>query len=286
MSTARELLGWASGVFSGAGRPEPELNAELLLEYVCDRPRLHFRIEAEETIPPSQETRFKRLVRQRATGVPLAYITGFQHFRGLEIKVTRAVLIPRPETEELAGLILSGLVKYPSQSPLVLELCTGSGCLPCAIASEMPSCRVIASDISAPALRVARANAQRLGLDGRIAFKQSDFFKSLKGKTDCIAANPPYVPAGELLSAQKELSFEPALALDGGPDGLSAARKIITGAPAHLKPGGLLFLELGSGQARRLAREMDAKIWDNIVIARDLQGVERFLSAKLKTEAI
>lgn len=286
MSTAREELAWAAALINGAGRPEAALNAELLLEYAAAKPRLHFRLYPDEIVSHAIALRFRKLAQKRATGLPLAYITGTQNFRGLDIKVTRAVLVPRPETEELAGLVLSGLKELHSLAPLILELCAGSGCVSCALAAELPSCRVIASDISAPALRIARENAVRLGLAERICFKQSDLFKNLKGKVDCIAANPPYIPAAELSSAQKELSFEPLLALDGGPDGLLVARRIVVGAPAHLKSGGLLFLELGIGQPQRLARELDPKIWDNIVITKDLQGLERFLSAKLKTGAI
>ena len=281
MITAREILSKASDALAAAGRQEVQLNAELLLEHAAGKPRLHFQVNPEENLSPEAVKRFNSFIKKRATGLPLAYITGTQHFRGLELRVTPAVLIPRPETEELAGLALAELASIAKTAPVALDLCTGSGCIACALASENANCRVIASDVSPSALRVARENAKKLGLSQRISFSLSNLFKDLKGRADVIVSNPPYVPATELPALEKELSFEPALALDGGPDGLLPARAIVAGAPAHLQPGGKLLLELALGQPQRLKRELDAKIWDNIGIAKDMQGVERFLTATL-----
>ena len=285
MSAARELLSQATAALEAAGRQEAALNAELLLEHAAAKPRMHFRVNPDEDISPEGLKRFNSFIKKRATGTPLAYITGMQQFRTLKLRVTPAVLIPRPETEELVGLALTALDKTGKKSPVLLDLCTGSGCAACAVAQERPDCRVIASDISSSALRVARENAKNLGLAERIAFQLSDLFKDLKGRADCIVSNPPYVTAQELTTLEKELSFEPVLALDGGPDGLRTARAIVAGAPRHLHPGGTLLLELGLGQPQRLKRELDAKIWDNIGIVKDLQGAERFLTATL-TEAL
>ncbi|HOX22333.1 MAG TPA: HemK/PrmC family methyltransferase, partial [Elusimicrobiales bacterium] len=181
MTAAGALLAEAANALKISGRQEPELNAELLLEYITRKPHLYFRVNPDCAIPADQLRRFKNLLKKRAGGVPLAYLTGSRQFRSSEIKVTTSVLIPRPETEELAGLALSAISCLGKAAPVILDLCTGSGCIACALAQELPDSRIIAADVSAAALRVARANAKKLGLERRVTFRLSDMYETLRG---------------------------------------------------------------------------------------------------------
>ncbi len=212
---------------------------------------------------------------------PLAYITGSKQFWHLTLTVTPDVLIPRPETELLVELALERLRGTPDA--LIADVCTGSGCVAIALACERPTWRFVATDISEPALVVARANAERCGVADRIRFERTDILSGISEKFDAIVSNPPYIPLGDRPTLPPDVrDYELALALFGGDDGLEVARTLAEHAAVRLKPGGLLLFECGAGQARGV-RELiaNAAPLTMIDIKGDLQGIPRVAIARL-----
>jgi release factor glutamine methyltransferase len=254
------------------------LDAELLLGHVLDADRASVLARDERVLTPEEQGGFETLVARRLAGEPLAYLTGTKEFWSLELEVTPAVLVPRPETELLVewGLELLSVLAVPEDEVSILDLGTGSGAIALAIARERPHLRVVATDLSAAALDVARRNAQRLGI-GNVEFRQGDLFTPLgqddHGKFDLVLSNPPYIALGDPHLA--DLKFEPALALTSGADGLDALRAIVAGAQAFLKPDGWLVLEHGSQQAAAVQELMGDEAYVDIVTRRDLAGLER-----------
>lgn len=211
------------------------------------------------------------LAGRRGTGEPLQYILGEWEFMGLNFKVGPGTLIPRPETELLCEIALSGDIR----GRRVLDLCCGSGCIGISL-SRLGGTRVTFSDISPAALAYARENAQINGVDG--TFLEGDLFTPVRGTFDLIAVNPPYLTAAEMESRQKELTFEPENALYGGPDGLDLYRRLAAEAPEHLVPGGRLLMEIGCNQGEALKT-----LFHDCIIHKDLAGLDRVAEVR-KTE--
>ena len=255
----------------------PRLDAEVLLATVLGRPRSALVAHAGDPLPEASAAQFRRLVAERQRGVPVAYLTGTREFWSLPLRVTPAVLVPRPETEDLVELVLA---RIPADMAVrVLDLGTGSGAIALAIASERPAARVTAVDLSADALAVARSNGNALGLT-RIDWRCGSWFAPVAGERfDVIVANPPYVAAND--PALDALRFEPAMALSPGGDGMAAFAAIIAGAPAHLVPGGLIALEHGASQSAALAALLGANAFDAITPHCDRAGRPRAVLATL-----
>ena len=230
----------------------------------------------------------RRGMRRVASGEPLQYVLGQWDFRSVTLKTDKRALVPRPETEELVSLALAHPALRAAASPLVLDCGTGSGCIALAVARELPSARVVATDVSADALALARENAEALGLASRIAFvdvSSNDLGDLLDpGSVDVIVSNPPYIPSAAVDRLDpKVLAHEPRLALDGGPDGMAVLRQVAEEASMLLASGGGLFLELDaeSGQAAPMAALLRELGFDPVRSHRDLSGAERFLAATL-----
>lgn len=271
----RALTDDAEAALAAAGVDSPRLDAELLLAHALKvaRPEL-----VAGLAPPAgtgERRRFGELVARRASREPLAYITGTKGFRGIELAVDSRVLIPRPETELLVE------VAKAARPGRALDVATGSGAVALALADELPGCEVLATDASADALAVASANAAALGLDGRVRFARHDLLDGVTGTFDVIAANLPYVAAGEIDALQPEISrFEPRVALDGGVDGLDLVRRLVLHASRRLNPGGLLALEIGDAQAVETARILEDAGFTGAENHRDLAGRDRVVSAR------
>lgn len=209
--------------------------------------------------------RLEGLVARRLAGVPLAHLTGRAHFCGLELLAGTQALVPRAETALLAGAAIAALRRAGEASPVVLDACTGSGNIALAVAHHCPAARVAGADLSAEAIALALANARRLGLDDRVRFLVGDLlapFQALgvAGRVDLLTCNPPYISSAKVpLMAAGIAGHEPAMAFDGGPLGVSLLSRLLDEAPAWLRPGGLLLVEVGLGQGpallRRLARD-------------------------------
>lgn len=279
-----DILENTSRFFASKGLENARLQAELLLAAVLGVKRLDLYLQFERPLHSSEVDRYREYVRQRLQRVPVQYITGVAAFRHLELTVTPAVLIPRPETEVLVDVALELL----PEGGRVLDLCCGSGAVALSLAQEAAAAAVVAADVSAAALEVAKANGQRCGLAGRVEWHCGDLFTPLRDTEpfDLVAANPPYVRHGDLAQLAPEVrDYEPHLALDGGEDGLVYYRRIAQEAADFIRPGGHLLLEVGEGQSAAvedlLARS--ARLTE-VQIRLDLNQIPRVVVARAATQ--
>lgn len=280
MATIREVLREAAGRLAAAGVPDAAYDAAELLSRVMGESSLMLRAEAGRAVLPEQRAAYDALIARRETREPLQYITGEAPFMGLTLGTAPGVLIPRFDTEALCQQALDRL----RGGERVLDLCTGSGALAVALAALRPGIRVAAGDISPLAAALARENAARCGVS--VDVRLGDLFAPFRGETfDMIVSNPPYIPAGQLAGLQEEVRREPALALDGGADGLDFYRRIIAEAPRYLAPGGWLLLEFGSDQAADVKALM-ARDFEEISVFADLDGHSRGAAGRRKPWAM
>lgn len=269
----------------GPGRSSHS-DAEELLSRVLEVTRGALRLASDRVLTAEQAGRLDHWLHRRNAGEPVQYITGRAAFRGLDLAVDRRVLIPRPETEMLVQCVLDTLAAEQARrpAPRVLDLGTGSGAIALAIASEWPAARVVATDASADALEVARANAAALGLVDRVTFFEGDWLSAVPDdeRFEVVVSNPPYISTDEwdLLPADVR-SFEPHVALFSGSSGLEALRDIADEAPRHLVAGGLLALELAEMRAADVAGWFEgAHDWSDVRLLDDLAGRPRVLLAR------
>jgi len=265
---------------ASAGVENPRRDAEQLLARCLGIELWRLFLERDRVLNPAQEAEFQLLLESRHRRRPLAYILGEAGFHDLVLAVDRRALIPRPETELLVEKALEFLAGKPG--PEVLEIGCGSGAIALALARQLPGAAIGASDVSRAALALARENASRLGLEGRIDFREGDLFapwfdRREKG-VELIVSNPPYLTRKELAAAEPEVrDFEPRSALDGGGDGLAVIRRLIAAAPGYLRPGGRLMIEIGAGQgaAVRELAECGVEGLEFIELAKDYCGRDR-----------
>jgi release factor glutamine methyltransferase len=265
------------------------MNAELLIMFTLDCDRAYLYAHPERELTSDEMRRYDETITRRATGVPAQYITGHQEFWGLDVIVTPAVLIPRPETEHLVEAALA-LAKpdgpgRPSPHGLrVVDVGTGSGAIALALARELPWAEIHATDISLEALEVARINAARHELASRIQFHHSDLIDGfLPGSLDFVVSNPPYVGESEEDSVQLEVrKFEPRNAVFAGTTGLEVIERLIPQARVALRPGGWLVFEI-SGTIAKGARGLLSS-WDEVSINHDLQGIARVARARKRLD--
>lgn len=279
-----EVLRRAAAGLSDAGIDTARLDAEVLLMEALGWSREELYRNPEAELQDFQAARFQGLAARRRRGEPTAYVTGAREFWSLDFRVTPDVLIPRPETEHLVQTVLDLLVERPGPRR-VLELGTGSGAVAVALARERADLEVWATDVSAAALRVARANAQRHGVAGRVHLVEGDLLAPVRGREgffDVLASNPPYVPRGEMARLQREVrDWEPAAALDGGADGMDCYRRIARDGARYLRPGGWAAVEVGAGLApgvRGLFR--DGAGFGELRTVRDYAGHDRVVAAE------
>jgi release factor glutamine methyltransferase len=267
--------------------PSPRLNAELLLMFVlaCDRAYLYAHDERELTTDES--ARYDAALAERAHGVPAQYITGHQEFWGMDLIVTPAVLIPRPETEHIIETVLeltttkpTGQEYLPHADLRIADIGTGSGCIALALAKEFPAAEIHATDISSAALEVARANAARHELENRIHFHEADLLTGLNlNEFDFVVSNPPYVGESEEEQVQLEVrKFEPRRAVFAGRTGTEVIARLIPQTHAALKPGGWLILEISATIADPTKLLLSG--WDDVTITPDLQSIPRVARAR------
>jgi release factor glutamine methyltransferase len=278
--TIRRVVAWATEDLKKRGMSSPRLDVELLLGRVLSLDRVRLLIEADRPLDKAELARYREMHQRRRAGEPVAYLLGEREFYGRLFRVDPRVLIPRPDTETLVEVALER-TRSLSLSARVLDLCTGSGCVAITLARERPTTRVLGADISPDALAVAAENALRLGAV-TLDLIQSDLFSSLspgRDRFDLITANPPYIAEPELSTLQVDIrSFEPQLALNGGPDGLALIRQIVAEAPRFLDPGGVLAIEVAVGQAEVVRQLFEAGGLGEITTRRDYGGHERVIS--------
>jgi release factor glutamine methyltransferase len=269
------LLRWTADFFRQHGIESPRLDAELLLATVLACKRVDLYLAFDQPVAAGDRERYRELVRRRAKQrVPVAQLTGVREFWSQPLRVTRDVLIPRPDTETL---VRAGAALGPRR---IADVGTGTGCVAIALARELPRATVLAIDLSREALDVAAHNVAAAGLEERIALACGDLLDGVAERFDLIAANLPYVPSAELERLAPEVRHEPRLALDGGADGLALLRRLVAQAAEHLEPGGPLALEVGLGQAAEVAELAQAAGAKEVRQERDLAGVERVVVAR------
>jgi release factor glutamine methyltransferase len=270
--------------------PSPRLNAELLLMFSlgCDRAYLYAHPERELT--EDECARYEHILSQRRCGMPAQYITGRQEFWGVDLIVSPAVLIPRPETEHLVETVLelivenfreenSGRGQY-SNAVRIVDVGTGSGCIALALAAELPDAEIHASDISPVALEIARANASRHQLESRIEFREGDLLEGFAPNSlDVVVSNPPYVGESEEDHVQLEVrKFEPRNAVFAGPAGTEVIARLIPQAWTTLRPGGWLVIEISGTIVERVKELLSG--WEQVRIIHDLRGIARVVAAQ------
>jgi release factor glutamine methyltransferase len=267
--------------------PNARLDAEVLLGHALARDRAWILIHMQDQLDDQGRRNFERDIERRSAREPLQYITGTQEFWGLPFKVTPAVLIPRPETE----LVVETAIKAANRksTPVIVDLCTGSGCIAISLAKELPHARIFATERSYAALDIARRNARQNSVADRVRFLAGDLFDpleemDLRKNIDIIVANPPYIRSDELPTLQPEVrDYEPEMALIAGTEGTEIAERIILQSPEYVKPGGSLVMEMGIGQADALRVIIDETgKYGPIEVLKDLSGIERVIVAQRK----
>ncbi len=282
--TVLEVIKKSSEFLAKKGVDSPRLQTELLLAHLLKLPRMKLYLNFERTLLPVELDALRALVMRRAQREPLQHIIGSTSFCGLEMVVNKHVLVPRPETELLAELgwqFLSTINTLPSTC---LDFGTGSGCIAIAIAAKCPTARVVAVDVSADAVEVAKQNAAGNGVSDRIEFRCGDGFATLNGNDgfDLIVSNPPYIASEEIATLETEVrEFDPRGALDGGADGLDFYRRLAAEAGAFLKPSGKIIIEFGDDQVKEISDIFAAKQWTVESVHQDYTKRERMLAARL-----
>ena len=304
--TYGELYRRGRDALEAAGVPEAELDARLLLEWVCGTDRSDLLAHGDRERSAGEQEEYERLIAGRKGRIPLQHLTGVQAFMGLEFAVDGHVLVPRQDTEVLVEEALRNL----HDGMRILDMCTGSGCILISLLHYSNDCRGVGADISGEALAVARGNAERLlgasactwmrdgtevldgcGADdpqcaedrqGRISFIESDLFHGIEGRFDIIVSNPPYIRSGEIPGLMPEVrEHEPVLALDGGEDGLAFYRRIVEGCRAHLCGGGMLFLEIGYDQGEAVSGLLEEAGFLEVAVVKDYAGLDRVVCGTL-----
>ena len=267
-------------ILEDAGVDTPRVDAEWLMTHVLDCPRPEMSLRHGEVLSEAQQSQWDSFMAGRAARIPLQHLMGSADFCGLVLEVNETVLVPRPETELLAEQAWQ--CANAIEKPVVLDVGTGSGCLAIAIAVNCPQAEVHALDVSPEALVVARANAARHQVQGRINFFEADGRSVLPGKIlfDLIVSNPPYIPTSEISKLQAEVrEHDPHVALDGGADGLDFYRALATHALKRLQPSGRLMLEVGDGQVEEVSALLLASGWRVLEVFPDLNNVQRIVIA-------
>lgn len=261
-----------------SSQAEGRLEAEVLLSHVLGVSRAWIYANADQAVEDQHSEQFSGCVERRASGEPLAYITGTREFWSLSLKITNDVLVPRPETELLVETALELIP--PGASWRIADLGTGSGAVALALAHERPHCEIHATDISAPALRVARENALRLDLQ-RIHFHQGSWFEALPGRFRVLVSNPPYIANADPHLRLGDCRFEPKVALSPGDDGMSAIESIATGARVALETNGFLAFEHGYDQGQQSRTLLKKLGYREVRTVTDLASLERVTVGRL-----
>jgi release factor glutamine methyltransferase len=277
----KQAVDSAYQLFVASDVPSPRLNAELLMMFVLGCERAHLYAHPERELTAEERREYNEVVCERASGCPTQYITGHQEFWGLDMLVSPAVLIPRPETEHVVETVLELVKKMaPEEKLRLVDIGTGSGCIALALASELPQAEIHACDISTDALEMARINGARLALEQRVSFRQSDLLSAYPGEIfDLVISNPPYVGECEADKVQKQVrEHEPRIAVFSGTEGMDAYRRLVPQAGQHLRPGGWFVAEIGFSTEKKIKELLSA--WQDVQVIPDLQGIPRVVAAR------
>lgn len=277
--TIGRILKWTEQYFKKKGIESPRLDAEVLLSHILGRERIYLYVHFDEPLEPAELARYREAIKQRVQRVPVAYIIGEKEFMGLTFKVTADTLVPRPDTEILVQAAVERL-RARGETPRFADIGTGSGAICLSILHFLPKAQADTVDISPAARAVAEENAAALGASDRVTFHTGDLLAPLAGQCyDAILSNPPYIPDGDIAALAPEVRLkEPRTALAGGKDGLDFYRRLTADAPAHLKDGGFLAVEVGIHQAAPVAA-LAVPAFSHTEILKDYAGIERVVIA-------
>ncbi len=284
--TVRDTLLWGAEQLKRAKIQEYRKEAEMLLSACIGRNRLWLYMYPEITVSEQDFTPYRKSICKRAERVPIQHILGRCDFMHMELLITPDVFIPRPETELVVEEAIKK-VKGQGSRVKILDLCTGSGCIAIALARRFSEATVIATDISQKALKIAKINAERYGVEDKITFLAGDLFEPLThyisylDTYDLIISNPPYIPTDDIPYLQAEVAYDPQIAINGGKDGLCYLRRISKEAHRFLKSGGYLILEIGDGQAGNVFEMLDSTgRYESPEVSKDIAGIDRIITAK------
>lgn len=290
--TIIKLLKWTTSYFESHDIEDPRIEAEILLAHALQLQRIDLYLQYDQPLSTNELSRFKDLIKRRINREPVAYIVGTKEFWSMDFRVTRDVLIPRPETEFLVEAALTLLPKESAfpKNPVpkrILELGTGSGAVISALASMRPNHLFFASDRITAAVKLANQNAKNHGIENRINFICADWFEPFKAQRavfDMIVSNPPYVPSRVIGNLQPEIAkFEPISAIDGSEDGLLSIKHIINNAHLYIQPKGYLLLEIGYDQRNNVQKIIDqCSRYKNVVYTKDYSGYDRVVQMRKK----
>ncbi len=268
--TTLGVLDWTTRRFADAGIAAARLEAQVLLAHVLGCSRVQLYTGFDTPLGEAELARYRALIKRRLSGESVSYLVGETEFWGLPFHVDESVLVPRPDTETVIDVVRSA---RPDRTLAcrILDLCTGSGVIAVSLAKEYPAARVVATEISAAAAAVARRNAERNAVADRVDVRDGDLFTPVDGERfDVIASNPPYIASSVIATLSAEVRREPAIALDGGADGLGFYDRICAQARAHLVPGGALVVEHGYDQADAVRARFAAAGFAAITLVHDL----------------
>jgi len=276
-----ELVEEGASRLDAAGIPSARLDAEVLLAEVLGVDRVAIHTRGSNDVAASAVLSYRAMLGRRAGREPLAYIVGHREFWSLEIDVTSAVLIPRPETEVVVESALGLLRGQEAPEPSVCDVGTGSGCIAVVLACEAPQASIVAVDISDAALDVARRNVEKHSVGARVELVRSDLFAAIRGRRfDLLVANPPYISTAALAELEPELQREPRGALEGGTDGLGIIRRLLADAGETLKPQGFLVMEIGADQRNAVLQLATGCGFTDLRVQADYAGMPRVLIAR------
>jgi release factor glutamine methyltransferase len=277
--TVLDVLQSTAAYFKKRGIDSPRLNAEHLLAYVLGRKRIELYLEFERELSESELAPLRELVRRRGEGEPLQHLLGTVEFCGHTFLCDKRAMVPRPETEQLVEVLIADC-GLPIADWKILDVGTGSGVIALTLAKEFPEAKISGTDISEDALALARENAARLGLSDRVRFFKSNLLENVDGIFDLIVANLPYIAAQDRHTLSREVLRDPEVALFSGAHGDELVRELIEQAPARLRPGGMLALEIGLGQSEMFLSILAEKNYRDICSRNDYSGRARFLFAR------
>lgn len=279
--TIKDLLMKGMTMLKLEGIDSPKLKSRLLLQHVLDKPRDYLIIYDREEVDKKYERKYLDVINKVIKGTPIQHLTHSQEFMKMSFYINENVLVPRPDTEILAEEVIN--IASRLKKPVILDLCTGSGAIAISLANNLKNATVFASDVSKKALRVAKINARKLGVENKVKFIESDMFKEIKDiKFDIIVSNPPYIPKEDIKKLDIEVQNEPLLALDGGKDGLNFYRTIFKEGYEHVKYKGYICVEIGYNQKIDVIEIIEnEKKYVNTYSKRDLYGKDRIVITKV-----
>ncbi|ADQ13865.1 peptide chain release factor N(5)-glutamine methyltransferase [Halanaerobium hydrogeniformans] len=283
----KELLNKTDNFLAQRGIESSRLDAEVLMAELLDMERINLYVKYDYPLKEKEIKNYREMVKKRAKRIPLAYITGKKEFMSLEFDLSEAVLIPRPDTENLVEEVISYCRENELEKPQIIDVGCGSGAISVSLGYYLEDARVVGSDISKAALKIARHNLKKFELEERVSVVQSDllreFIKRDIAEIDIVVSNPPYISEKEMAELAPEVKKEPRTALEAGKKGLDFYKKLIPQAEKVLKKEGMLFLEIGSRQAEAVLDIFDEN-WSELEIIKDYADHDRIVSAKYEGE--